>query len=240
MEEKGRPWLSKLGVATETTGVVSECVDWETPRRWALFCRRKQSVRGGRWVGCFIQAPHSEAQLGNSRPRWDASTWRSQRYTHTRLHTETLKSTERNMHTQMHSHLHMPALWHQRLPGPISTALLVVLRPSCCSTQPARSTLACVKGMRGLAWCVPACTHTRVWGCQLHLPLSHLFIPTPHWGRNCRRVGRQSLPAFSSLSGLPSGSWGGRSPRPTPAEGEYVSVYTCERERVAVCASECL
>lgn len=45
MEEKGRPWLSKLGVATETTGVVSEWVDWETPRRWALFCRRKLSVR---------------------------------------------------------------------------------------------------------------------------------------------------------------------------------------------------
>lgn len=37
MEEKGSPWLSKLGVATETTGVVSECVDWEAPRRWALF-----------------------------------------------------------------------------------------------------------------------------------------------------------------------------------------------------------
>lgn len=45
MEEKGRPWLSKLGVATETTGVVSEWVDWETPRRWALFCGRKQFVR---------------------------------------------------------------------------------------------------------------------------------------------------------------------------------------------------
>ena len=83
MEEKGRPWLSKLGVATETTGVVSEWVDWETPRRWALFCKRKQSVRGGRCVGCFTQAPHSKAHLGNSRPRWDASTWRPQRYTHT-------------------------------------------------------------------------------------------------------------------------------------------------------------
>lgn len=46
MEEKGSPWLSKLGVATETTGVVSECVDWETPRRWALFCGRKLAVRG--------------------------------------------------------------------------------------------------------------------------------------------------------------------------------------------------
>lgn len=46
MEEKGSPWLSKLGVATETTGVVSECVDWEAPRRWALFCGRKLAVRG--------------------------------------------------------------------------------------------------------------------------------------------------------------------------------------------------
>lgn len=156
-------------------------------------------------------------------------------HTHTRVHTETLKSTERDVHTQMYSHLHMckgegahagpVAPTPARAPPPLSSWLAPP------PATPARSPLACVKGTQGLAWRVPACTHTRVWGCQLHLLLSHLFIPTPHWGRNCRRVGRQSLPAFSSLSGLPSGSWGGESPHPTQAEGEYVSVCACKREK---------
>lgn len=75
---------------------------------------------------------------------------------------------------------------------------------------------------------VAACTHTRVRSCQLHLPLTHLFIPTPHWGRGCRRVGRQSLPAFSSLSGLPSGNWG---EEPPPHSWLRVSIYKCVRER---------
>lgn len=61
MEEKGRPWLSKLGVATETTGVVSEWVDWETPRRWALFCKSKQSVKMG---GLLYPGPSFQRQAG--------------------------------------------------------------------------------------------------------------------------------------------------------------------------------
>lgn len=84
--------------------------------------------------------------------------------------------------------------------------------------------LASANGMRGLGWHVTACVHTRVWGCQLHLLLSHLFIPTPHWGRNCRCIGRQSLFAFSSLSGLPSASWRGRTLSSFLADVEYVSV----------------
>lgn len=52
------------------------------------------------------------------------------------------------------------------------------------------------------------CAHTCV-GCQLHLLLTHLFIPAPRWGRDSRRAGRQSPPAFSSLAGLPSGGGGG-------------------------------
>lgn len=76
MEEKGRPWLSKLGVATETTGVVSAWLDWEAPRRWVLFCRRKVCVvcvagGGGRacaprpgWGPCVVSptAPHPPPQ----------------------------------------------------------------------------------------------------------------------------------------------------------------------------------
>lgn len=237
MEEKGRPWLSKLGVATETTGVVSEWVDWETPRRWALFCRRKQSIRGGRWVGCFTRAPHSKAQQGNSRPRWDVPQHGGPRdtHTHTGAHRDAEIHGERRAHTDVLPPTHVQrgrcTCWPRgpnTSQGPTSTLLLA--SPSTRHTA-ARSPLACVKGTQGLAWRVPACTHTRVWGCQLHLLLSHLFIPTPHWGRNCRRVGRQSLPAFSSLSGLPSGSWGGESPHPTQAEGEYVSVCACKREK---------
>lgn len=159
------------------------------------------------------------------------------------IHTHKAAHRDAEIHGEKHAHTDARPPTHAgpvaptpaRAPSPLLSWL--VLRPSRCSTQPARSTLACVKGMRGLAWRVPACTHTRVWGCQLHLPLSHLFIPTPHWGRNCRRVGRQSLPAFSSLSGLPSGSWGGRSPRPTPAEGEYVC--TRVREKEWLCAPLC-
>ena len=91
MEEKGRPWLSKLGVATETTGVVSEWVDWETPRRWALFCRRKQSVRGGRRVGCFTQGPTPKPTWATQGPGGLPQHGRPQR--HTQVHTGALKST---------------------------------------------------------------------------------------------------------------------------------------------------
>lgn len=68
MEEKGRPWLSKLGVATETTGVVSEWVDWETPRRWALFCRKSCRSGDGRWGSCPGLALHSKARLASLNP----------------------------------------------------------------------------------------------------------------------------------------------------------------------------
>lgn len=64
MEEKGRPWLSKLGVATETTGVVSEWVDWETPRRWALFCKRKESVKRWQMGGLLYPGPPFQGQAG--------------------------------------------------------------------------------------------------------------------------------------------------------------------------------
>lgn len=37
MAEKGSPCVSRLGVATETTGVVKEWVAWETPNR-CVFC----------------------------------------------------------------------------------------------------------------------------------------------------------------------------------------------------------
>lgn len=66
MEEKGRPWLSKLGVATETTGVVSEWVDWETPRRWALFCRKKLSVKRWQMGGLLDPGPPFQGQAGLS------------------------------------------------------------------------------------------------------------------------------------------------------------------------------
>lgn len=185
------------------------------------------------YPGPSLQSPAGQlkAQVGC------ASTWRPQRYTHTHTgaHRDTEIHGERRAHTDVLPPTHVQrgrcTCWPRgpnTSQGPTSTLLLA--SPSTRHTA-ARSPLACVKGTQGLAWRVPACTHTRVWGCQLHLLLSHLFIPTPHWGRNCRRVGRQSLPAFSSLSGLPSGSWGGESPHPTQAEGEYVSVCACKREK---------
>lgn len=46
MAEKGSPCVSRLGVATETTGVVKEWVAWETPNR-CVFCW------GSEWRGCY-------------------------------------------------------------------------------------------------------------------------------------------------------------------------------------------
>lgn len=157
------------------------------------------------------------------------------------LHSETETHGEKHA-TQTHSHLHTernacPVAQHQALRGQRreGTAILLLADASgVCSpsiTQqhmPEERHAGICDGTR-----VPACMHTRVWGCQLHLLLTHLFIPTKRWGRNCCRVGRQSLPAFSSLTGLPSGNWGGRSPRPILAEGEYVGV--CERKSGWVC-----
>lgn len=104
MEEKGRPWLSKLGVATETTGVVSEWVDWETPRRWALFCREKLSVR--RWQVWKLPRPcpplQGQAGVPESWPRWDAGARRPRS-----TDTETLRSMERDMpHAPTHTDTH--------------------------------------------------------------------------------------------------------------------------------------
>ena len=105
MEEKGRPWLSKLGVATETTGVVSEWVDWETPRRWALFCRRKQSVRGGRRVGCFTQGPTPKPTWATQGPGGLPQHGRPQRHTHTGAY-RGAEIHGRNVYAQMCPHLH--------------------------------------------------------------------------------------------------------------------------------------
>lgn len=74
MEEKGRPWLSKLGVATETTGVVSEWVDWEAPRRWALFCRRKGSVTRRQEGGLRSPGPPRQGPAGAPAPRGPGGT----------------------------------------------------------------------------------------------------------------------------------------------------------------------
>ena len=156
MEEKGRPWLSKLGVATETTGVVSEWVDWETPRRWALFCRRKQSVRGGRRVGCFTQGPTPKPTWATQGPGGLPQHGRPQRHTHTGAY-RGAEIHGRNVYAQMCPHLHMfkgegahAALQPQHQPGrhPRSPPGWP-LRPPHRSIQPARSALACVMGTRG-------------------------------------------------------------------------------------------
>lgn len=104
MEEKGRPWLSKLGVATETTGVVSEWVDWETPRRWALFCREKavgQEVAGGGAAQALPSTPRPRWRP-ESWPRWDAGARRPRS-----ADTETLRPMERDMpHAPTHTDTH--------------------------------------------------------------------------------------------------------------------------------------
>ena len=234
MEEKGRPWLSKLGVATETTGVVSEWVDWETPRRWALFCKRKQSVRGGRCVGCFTQVPHSKAHLGNSRPRWDASTWRPQRYTHTQVHTEMLKSTDRNVHTQMYSHLHMckgegahagpvaPA--PAGAPPPLSSWLAppsATLQHTACSKRAGMCegnagpgvACACVYARTCVGLSAPSAAESLVYSNSTVGPK----LP-PCWPPKPACLFQPLWPPVREMGG------GGRSPCPTPAEGEYVRV----------------
>lgn len=159
-----------------------------------------------------------QAGVPESWPRREASARRPRRYTHT----ETLRSTERNMPHAPLTPTHTQSKGTHAGPRPSPQAAIegtdlplagpsgVCSPPISLQRTPREGALASLSGMR-----VPACMHTRVWSCQPHLPLTHLFIPTPRWGRGCRRVGRQSLPAFSSLSGLPSGSWG-RSPHPTP------------------------
>lgn len=142
--------------------------------------------------------------------------------------TETPRPMERNVHTWIHSHLHTckeegPVHWpcgRDPNTGPGSWGRMRETGDSSHRTATPAPGKALASGRGRGAWrgvCLRVRTH--VWGCLLHLLLSHLFIPTPRWGRNCRRVGRQSLPAFSSLSGLPSGSWGGRNPRPIPGCG---------------------
>lgn len=87
MEEKGRPWLSKLGVATETTGVVSEWVDWETPRRWALFCGRKLFVRRWQAGALLMLALHPKVKLAYAIPRSRQDCLRKEATEDTQRHT---------------------------------------------------------------------------------------------------------------------------------------------------------
>ena len=110
-----------------------------------------------RWQtgGLLYPGPHSKAHLGNSRPRWAASTWEAPE-----THTGAYRGAEihgRNVHAQMCPHLHMfkgegahAALQPQHQPGrhPRSPPGWP-LRPPHRSTQPARSALACVMGTRG-------------------------------------------------------------------------------------------
>lgn len=140
------------------------------------------------------------------------------------LHSETEIHREKHA-TQIHPHLHAernacPVARHQALRGQRREGRAIPLLADASGVCAPSITQQHMPGERHAGICdgmrVPACMHTRVWGCQLHLLLTHLFIPTPRWGRNCCRVGRQSLPAFSSLTGLPSGDWGGKRPRPPP------------------------
>lgn len=199
MEEKGRPWLSKLGVATETTGVVSEWVDWEAPRRWALFCRRKgvgwwmvvtRQVAGG-WAAvppALLSKDKLGPQAPNS-PRLGLEGGRGQ--------AGLLACSQRGRDLGRET----------RLAGRRSR----LGRPPCPSRRtPSRSTRASVRERRAWRGAGPR-VHTRVRGCQPHPPLSQ-FIPAPHCGRNCRRVGRQSpLPFPASLA--PVGEPGRERPR---------------------------
>lgn len=102
MEEKGRPWLSKLGVATETTGVVSEWVDWEAPRRWALFCRKKGSVTRWQKGGLLYPGPLSQVQAGAPAPQGLGGRLSTEAPADThecwRIHREA-ETTEGSMHT---------------------------------------------------------------------------------------------------------------------------------------------